>query len=57
MNIVNVGYASTNYYVLGASTNRLLVDVGWPGTLPRLLEGNGPAGGPAAQEMTKGEVG
>ena len=37
MNIVNVGYDSTNYYVLGASTNRLLIDVGWPGTLPRLL--------------------
>jgi glyoxylase-like metal-dependent hydrolase (beta-lactamase superfamily II) len=36
MNIVNVGYDSTNYYVLGASTNRLLVDVGWPGTLPKL---------------------
>ena len=37
MNIVNVGYDSTNYYVLGATTNRLLVDVGWPGTLPKLL--------------------
>jgi glyoxylase-like metal-dependent hydrolase (beta-lactamase superfamily II) len=37
MNIVNVGYDSTNYYVLGASTSRLLVDVGWPGTLPKLL--------------------
>jgi ribonuclease/clavin/mitogillin len=37
MNIVNVGYDSTNDYVLGASTRRLLVDVGWPGTLPRLL--------------------
>jgi len=37
MNIVNVGYDSTNYYVLGASTKRLLVDVGWPGTLPKLL--------------------
>jgi endoribonuclease LACTB2 len=36
-NIVNVGYDSTNYYVLGAATNRLLVDVGWPGTLPKLL--------------------
>ena len=33
MNIVDVGYDSTNYYVLGASSNRLLVDVGWPGTL------------------------
>jgi ribonuclease/clavin/mitogillin len=37
MNIVNVGYDSTNYYVLGANTQRLLIDVGWPGTLPRLL--------------------
>jgi glyoxylase-like metal-dependent hydrolase (beta-lactamase superfamily II) len=37
MNIVNVGYDSTNYYVLGAGTNRMLVDVGWPGTLPKLL--------------------
>ena len=36
MNIVDVGYDSTNYYVLGASSNRLLLDVGWPGTLPRL---------------------
>ena len=34
--IVNVGYASTNYYVLGQSSTRLLVDVGWPGTLPML---------------------
>src|ERR1044071_3212744 len=34
--IGNVGYASTNYYVLGQSTTRLLVDVGWPGTLPML---------------------
>jgi glyoxylase-like metal-dependent hydrolase (beta-lactamase superfamily II) len=37
MNIVNVGYDSTNYYLLGAGANRLLVDVGWPGTLPKLL--------------------
>jgi glyoxylase-like metal-dependent hydrolase (beta-lactamase superfamily II) len=37
MNIVNVGYDSTNYYVLGANTDRLLIDVGWPGTLPKLL--------------------
>ncbi len=35
--IVNVGYASTNYYVLGSSTTRLLIDVGWPGTLPTLM--------------------
>jgi glyoxylase-like metal-dependent hydrolase (beta-lactamase superfamily II) len=33
--MVNVGYASTNYYVLGSNTTRLLIDVGWPGTLPK----------------------
>lgn len=37
MNIVNVGYDSANYYVIGANAARLLVDVGWPGTLPKLL--------------------
>ena len=37
MNVVNVGYDSTNYYVIGAGRNRLLVDVGWPGTLGKLL--------------------
>lgn len=36
MNIVNVGYDSTNYYVLADGIPRLLVDVGWPGTLPKL---------------------
>ncbi|MGI8586933.1 MAG: MBL fold metallo-hydrolase [Chloroflexia bacterium] len=33
MNIVNVGYRSTNYYVLADTAPRLLVDAGWPGTL------------------------
>jgi glyoxylase-like metal-dependent hydrolase (beta-lactamase superfamily II) len=37
VNVVDVGYDSTNYYVLGRDDNRLLVDVGMPGTLPRLL--------------------
>jgi ribonuclease/clavin/mitogillin len=37
MNIVNVGYDSTNYYVIGGGKNRLLVDVGWPGTMGKLL--------------------
>lgn len=37
MNIVNVGYDSTNYYVIGSGKNRLLVDVGWPGTVGKLL--------------------
>ncbi len=31
--IVNVGYRSTNYWVVSAGTSRLLVDLGWPGTL------------------------
>jgi endoribonuclease LACTB2 len=33
MNIVNVGYRSTNYYVLADTRPLLLVDAGWPGTL------------------------
>ena len=31
--IVNVAYRSTNYWVVSAGTSRLLVDIGWPGTL------------------------
>ena len=31
--IVDVGYRSTNYWVVSAGSSRLLVDVGWPGTL------------------------
>jgi len=34
--IVNVGYRSTNYWVVSAGAKRLLVDLGWPGTLGRL---------------------
>jgi glyoxylase-like metal-dependent hydrolase (beta-lactamase superfamily II) len=30
---VNVGYRSTNYWVVSAGTSRLLVDLGWPGTM------------------------
>ncbi len=37
MNIVNVGYDSSNYYILGQGRTKLLVDVGWPGTLPKLM--------------------
>ena len=29
--IVNVGYRSTNFWVVSAGTSRLLVDLGWPG--------------------------
>jgi endoribonuclease LACTB2 len=31
--IVNVGYRSTNYWVISAGTSRLLVDLGWPGMM------------------------
>lgn len=30
---VNVGYRSTNYWVVSAGRSRLLVDLGWPGTM------------------------
>ena len=31
--IVNVGYKSTNYWAVSAGTSRLLIDLGWPGTM------------------------
>ena len=31
--VVNIGYRSTNYWVVSAGTSRLLVDLGWPGTM------------------------
>jgi ribonuclease/clavin/mitogillin len=34
--IVNVGYRSTNYWVVSAGTQRLIVDLGWPGTMARM---------------------
>jgi len=37
MNIVNVGYDSTNYYLIEAKNGKLLVDCGWPGTLPKFM--------------------
>jgi endoribonuclease LACTB2 len=33
LTIVNVGYRSTNYWVISVGRSRLLVDIGWPGTL------------------------
>lgn len=35
--VVNVGYRSTNYWVISAGSSRLLVDLGWPGTMGRML--------------------
>jgi endoribonuclease LACTB2 len=34
--VVNVGYRSTNFYVVSAGSSRLLVDLGWPGTFGTL---------------------
>lgn len=34
--VVNVGYRSTNFWVVSAGASRLLVDLGWPGTMGRL---------------------
>ena len=34
--IVNVGYRSTNFWVLSAGRSRLLVDLGWPGRFAAL---------------------
>jgi ribonuclease/clavin/mitogillin len=31
LNIVNVGYRSTNFWVVSAGPTRLLIDLGWPG--------------------------
>lgn len=31
--IVNVGYRSTNFWVISAGTSRMLVDLGYPGTM------------------------
>jgi glyoxylase-like metal-dependent hydrolase (beta-lactamase superfamily II) len=34
--IVNVGYRSTNYWVISAARSRVLIDLGWPGTMGTL---------------------
>ena len=34
--IVNVGYRSTNFWVISVGDSRLLVDLGWPGTMPTM---------------------
>jgi len=35
--IVNVGYRSTNYWVVSAGRSRLLIDLGYPGTMGTML--------------------
>jgi ribonuclease/clavin/mitogillin len=38
MNILNVGYLSTNYYLLDNGRTTLLADAGWPGTLGKFRQ-------------------
>jgi glyoxylase-like metal-dependent hydrolase (beta-lactamase superfamily II) len=35
--VVNVGYRSTNYWVVSAGRSRMLVDLGYPGTMGTML--------------------
>lgn len=35
--IVNVGYRSTNFWVVSVGRSRLLVDLGWPGMFGTLV--------------------
>ena len=37
LTIVNVGYRSTNFWVVSAGTSRMLFDLGWPGTMGAML--------------------
>ena len=39
LTIVNVGYRSTNYWVVSAARSRLLVDLGYPGTMGAMRAG------------------
>ena len=47
--IVNVGYRSTNFWVVSAGRSRLLVDLGWPGMSAELLHNLERAGIPFAE--------
>ena len=47
--IVNVGYRSTNYWVISAGASRLLVDLGWPGTMGMMRASLGRMGVPLAE--------
>jgi len=47
--IVNVGYRSTNFWVVSAGTSRLLVDLGWPGTMGTMRAQLERAGVPLAE--------
>lgn len=36
LTVINVGYRSTNYWVISAGRSRLLLDLGWPGTMGQM---------------------
>lgn len=36
LTVLNVGYRSTNYWVVSAGDSRLLVDIGWPGSMGQM---------------------
>lgn len=44
--VTNVGYRSTNYWVVSAGDSRLLVDIGWPGTMATMCAHLGRMGVP-----------
>ncbi len=39
LSIVNVGYRSTNFWIVSAGTSRLIVDLGWPNTWQTMTSG------------------
>ena len=36
LTVVNVGYRSTNYWVISVDSSRILVDLGWPGEMGQM---------------------
>jgi glyoxylase-like metal-dependent hydrolase (beta-lactamase superfamily II) len=49
LSVVNVGYRSTNYWVISAGRSRVLVDLGWPGTMGTLRANLARVGIPLAE--------
>ena len=50
VSIVNIGYRSTNYWVISAGRSRLLIDLGWPGTMGTMRANLGRA------DIPRGEI-
>jgi endoribonuclease LACTB2 len=46
---MNVGYRSTNYWVVSVGSSRLLIDIGWPGTLGTMKANLNRAGVPLGE--------